>query len=321
MSLEDLMKRAGELAPMHSDAVPILQGRTLYVDGDGLAYACAGNDDTLPSEARARVREKLDSWRRASGSSKVVILLTGSGGTKGDRYAIARVKPYQGQRANSRRPKNWQVLRESLELGTFGGLTILDFDREADDRFGQFGWADPENTVIATQDKDIRMVPGFHINWADHRMFYLPPNTYDMVHNGLQYGHKWFWMQMLMGDTADFIPGLPKVGIGGKLKLCGEVTAGNILLSATTSEEAGRLVSHAYHSYYGDRWLVEMAEQACLLWMRMGKDANWFEALAPEGPLGFTYLTNPKEHAAAEKELSARVQEAKELNDLATQSL
>lgn len=320
MSLQDLMKRAGQLAPMHSEAVPILQGRTLYADGDGLAYYCAGNDDTLASEARSRVRNKLESWRLASGAERVVILLTGSGGHKGHRYAIARAKPYQGQRANSRRPKNWKPLRDSLELGTFG-TTLLDFDREADDRFGQFGYADPDSTVIATQDKDMRMVPGFHINWVDNRMVFLPPGTYDMVHNGLQFGLKWFWLQMLHGDTADFIPGLPKVGIGGKLKLCGEVTAGNLLAAATTTEEAGRLVSHAYHSYYGDRWLVEMAEQACLLWMRTGKDANWFEALAPEGPLGFIELTHPKELAAAQHELAARVQEAKELNDLSAQSL
>ena len=315
MNLDALKAKAGQLAPMASDSVPILQGRILYVDGDGLAYYCAGNDDTLVSQARERVREKVSGMQRAAAAESVVILLTGSGSHKGHRYAIARAKPYQGQRANSRRPKNWRALRELLEQGAFG-KTILDYDREADDRFGQFGWADPEHTVIATQDKDMRMVPGYHLDWADNRMFFLPRDTYSAVFNDKQYGEKWFWLQMLHGDTADFIPGLPRA-YG---KLCGPVAAEKILAGTYTSEQAAAAVAHAYRSYYNDFWLDELAEQACLLWMRAGENAHWFEACSLKGPLRHFHKTHREELYGVWRNLNDRVRQAQEINGLATQN-
>jgi len=313
MDLAALQARAASTTFMASDAVPILHGRTLYLDGDGLAYYCAGNDETSVAEARSRVTEKVDSMRRASGAGKVIILLTGSGGHKGHRYAVARVKPYQGQRANSRRPQNWQALRDLLERGTFGDSVLCFHDREADDAFGQHGHADPENTVHGTQDKDMRMVPGWHIDWKDNRMFYLPPDTFEATFNDKLFGPKWFWMQMLMGDTADFIPGLPRA-YG---KQCGEVGAAKILAGASNNAEAFNAVAHAYKSHYAERWFVEMLEQGVLLWMRRGKDADWFDVAAAGGPLHYPEIP---EHFAAWKEISDRVNYALELNALATVS-
>lgn len=314
MDLSKLQALAAASEPMASDSVPILHGRTLYLDADGLAYYCAGNDETLVSEARSRMRSKIAEMLRASMAEKVVLLLTGSGGHKGHRYAVARVKPYQGQRSGARRPRNWKPLRDMLEAGDFGP-TIIDYDREADDRFGQFGWADPANTVIGTQDKDMRMVPGWHIDWKDNRMFYLGPDVYEATFNDKVFGRKWFWLQMLHGDPADFIPGLPKA-YG---KLCGPVAAENILRFAATNEQAASCVYDAYASHYKERALVEMAEQAILLWMRKGEDADWFEAVSQIGPLRPLSEAHPEYHYLAWKELSARVRQAQELNALSTQ--
>ena len=320
MDFAALAQRAALSEPMAGGAVPILHGRTLYLDGDGLAYYCAGNDETLLSEARARLRDKIEGMLLASGAGRVIILLTGSGGHKGHRYAIARVKPYQGQRVNNRRPKNWQGLRALLEDGAFGPCRIV-YDREADDCFAEFGWADPENTVHGTQDKDMRMCPGYHLDWIDNRMFYLPPNTYSAVFNDKQYGMKWFWLQMLHGDTADAIPGLPKVVINGKAKLVGEVTAGQIMAHYDDNASAARGVAHAYASYYGDRWLVEMLEQACLLWMRRSPDALWDDVIT-HGPLNCIVADWVQDADSAHftdnaiKEIQQRVKEADDYNAL-----
>lgn len=296
-----------------ASSVPILHGRTLYLDGDGLAYYCAGNDETTPAEARARCRDKVEAMLKASGAEKLLILLTGSGGHKGHRYAVARIKPYQGQRSNSNRPKNWQALRTMLELGDFGPVHI-DYDREADDRFGQYGHAAPDLTVHGTQDKDMRMVPGWHIDWKDNQIFYLAPDQFAAVWKDKLYGEKWFWHQMLHGDPTDNIPGLPRA-YG---KLCGPVTAAKMLDEAANREQAFGIVARAYHSHYGDRFFTEMVEQGVLLWMRRGDKADWFDVAAQGGPL---YLDGTPEvnklHYAAWKELRDRVKQAQELNDLA----
>lgn len=305
--LAELQAKAGQLAPMGAGAsAPILHGRTLYLDADGLAYYCAGNDETLLGEARERTATKIATMQRASQAGNVVLLLTGSGSHKGYRYAVARVKAYQGTRASSRRPANWKGLRDLLEQGVLG-VPQIDFDREADDRFAQYGHADPENTVIGTQDKDMRMVPGWHIDWVDNRMRYLAPGVYDSVMNDKQYGIKWFWLQMLHGDTADNIPGLPLAKVNNKLVKVGEVTAGKMLAGTQSNRDAARAVYDAYHSYYGERALVEMLEQAVLLWMRKCSDASWDDVAAFGNPMAMFWPHNETPNMAAYNEIEERV--------------
>lgn len=322
MDFAALAKAAALAEPQAAGTVPILHDRTLYLDGDGLAYYCAGNDETELAEARGRLLTKVQAMHRASSAGKVIILLTGSGGHKGHRYAIARVKPYQAQRANSRRPKNWQGLRTMLEDGVFGEV-IIDYDREADDRFAQFGHADPTNTVIGTQDKDMQMVPGYHIDWADNRMFYLAPGV-DAMFNDKQFGIRWFWLQMLQGDGADNIPGLPlarcKYGggpINAQLPLnkIGAAGAEKILL-AHEALGAAATVALAYQSFYARRWLVEMMEQAALLWMRHTPAAQW-DDFCKGGPLGV--FETEAEYDTAYDEIAQRVKEASDLNTLSAQ--
>lgn len=310
-ALARLQARAAALSPMGvSSTAPILHDRTLYLDADGLAYYCAGNDATVLGAARIRLSEKVRGMEQAAQAKRTVLLLTGSGSHKGHRYAVARVKGYQAQRANSRRPRNWQGLRTMLESGSFGPM-LCDYDREADDRFAQFGAADPEGTVIGTQDKDMRMCWGWHIGWTDNRMRYLPPGTYDSVMNDLQYGHKWFWLQMLHGDGADFIPGLPWCKVGGKLRQCGPVLASKILEGTKSNEDAARMVHMAYSTYYGERALVEMLEQAVLLWMRTCPHADWWDVARRGNPFRSFTQAPGTAWTQAFNEIEERVEQAR----------
>lgn len=309
--------KAAASSPQSATASPYNTARTLRIDGDGIAYYCAGNDETTIAEARSRTREKIDAFLRASGAGKQVILLTASGSDKGGRYAIASVKPYQGNRTASKKPRNWHALRDMLEQGEFGQV-LCDGDREADDRFGEFGHADPENSVHATQDKDMRMVPGYHLDWKTHRMFYLEPGVYDATFNDLQYGVKWFWLQMLHGDTADFIPGLPRA-YG---KLCGEVTAGKLLSATTNNAEAFGVVADAYQAHYAEDWRTHMLEQACLLWMRRGPKAHWADCLQYGGPMN--PLVDYDEGGAYSRAFDAieqRIKQAQEINALSAETV
>lgn len=313
MELSDIKALGNGAHSMLRGTVP---GRILYIDGDCLAYSCGGGEDSSPASARYNANQVIRNLLTASGAETYKILLTGSGGHKGHRYAIARTKPYQGQRVSVTKPPQWRYLRQLLETGALGEF-LLDFDREADDRFGQFGWADPENTVICTADKDMRAIPGHHLGWRDLSMFYLLPDTYSEVFNDKQYGWKWFWLQMLHGDTADNIPGLP-LAYGKK---CGEVTAGKLLRDTQSNEDAVEVVRQAYESCYGDSWAVNLSEQACLLWMRSSSDACWEEAIRPGGPLKLLWEAESDAMRQAFRELSGRVQRAKEINDLAAKAI
>lgn len=305
-----IAKAAAE-SPMANHLAPVVPGRVLLADGDGLAYTCAGNDDTDPGRARQNLKDKLDQVRRACGADTVRILVTHSASHKGWRYAVASVKPYQGQRKTGRKPKNWSYLRDLLSADSFAGYRIdATAAAEADDLFAHYakvtGW---ENCVLLTQDKDMRMIPAWHLDWNTHTMFLLRPDVWSAQHNDKLYGRHWFWTQMLMGDTADNIPGLPKYRReDGKLMLCGEKTASTLLAGLDGDAGAFSRVSDLYAGYYGDSWPEEMLEQACLLWMRTDASAAVLDVAAPDNPM--QYLRLLPEWERARTAILARVAEA-----------
>lgn len=261
------------------DQVP---GRTLLCDGDGLAYYCAGNDDTPSGTARRNLVTKIESAMRAAGADRVLILATSGASHKGHRYAISRAKQYQGKRDASRKPRNWQFMRELIERDPRAVVTDT---LEADDLFhiNSVRLGD-ENVALLTQDKDMRMVPGWHLNWDTHALVRVKPDTWSLEVDGKVFGRKWFWLQMLHGDTADNIPGLPKYRAGDKLKLCGEVTAAKLLADCTHEYAAACVVANLYQGFYPPHeWATAMLEQACLLWMR--RSDRLFDCLLPGGPM------------------------------------
>jgi hypothetical protein len=194
---------------------------------------------------------------------------------------------------------------------------------EADDLFGKFSHElGPENVVIDTQDKDMRMVPGWHLDWVTRRMVYVPADCYSLVFNDKVYGRKWFWLQMLHGDTADYIPGLPKYVVDGKAKPVGEVTAKKFLERTISEVEARQIVAIYYKTYYKDQWLTAMYEQAILLWMRRRPDV-WQDCALAGGPLAPLFTVNHPEFAGTDtvvnaiKELRRRVTLADNINNAA----
>lgn len=294
-------------APMSNGDAPLVEGRLLLADGDGLCYYCAGNDETSPGEARNRLLEKLQAAQRASGASSVKIVTTARGSHKGHRYAVARSKPYQGQRADARRPKNWEVLRTYLEANELPGMEVeLTSIAEADDLFSRYAQGHPD-CVIYTQDKDMRMVKGKHLDWLTHILFTVG-DDWRIVHNEKTWGRAWFWQQVLQGDTADNIPGLPFYVEAGAKKRIGEVGATKALAKVQSDMGALLEVQKLYRSYYEDRWLVELLEQGILLWMRNDQTSSPLNVTAPGNPLHA--LTTHEFWPAARAEILQRIAEA-----------
>ena len=260
-------------APMAVEEFLPAPGRHLVIDGDYLAYWAAGNDDTEQFIASRTALDKIDALQSACRAEKVTLVLTGSGSDKGMRYAVATVKPYQEKRHGTKRPKNWGFLRDVLEGHANAEIW---YDREADDAIVMHAWDNPDNTVICTKDKDMRVSPGLHLCWDTHTLLEVPVGTYCLEHGGKVYGYKWFLLQMLHGDPADNIPGLPK--LDGKL--CGPKRAEQYLADTFDHESGIYAVIKAYQGHYDKDWASHFAEQAALLWMRTGRDASpteWLE--------------------------------------------
>lgn len=290
--------QAAAAAPQAASTSEPVAGRVLGVDGDGLCYYCAGKDGTEAGVARRHVLDKIATAKAACGATIVKVYLTGRASHKGGRYAVARVKPYQGQRDGGNRPENWEFLREFLETYTGPDFEVeIVNDREADDCFARdanryFDY------VIYTQDKDMRMIYAKHLDWVSHVLYVVDPEQFGVTYNEKLYGGRWFWSQMLHGDTADHIPGLPFYTDGSVVKTgpkkgqvkeirCGEAAESvrSLLPIILSHTNACTHIRPLYESCYGDRWLVEMLEQGILLWMRPDERASPFNVCEPGNPL------------------------------------
>ncbi|EML1602146.1 phosphodiesterase [Burkholderia cenocepacia] len=256
-----------EVEAMSDSAQEIVPGRTLHLDGDYAAYFCAGGSETQAATARFITDQRIETATRMAGATRCVIHLTHAASDKGKRFHAATVKPYQGQR-QGHKPVNWRFVREYLELAPYKPWDRrLWRDREADDGMGlASNCMNPvRDTVIHTRDKDMRMLPGTHLTWTDYLLVHVPLGAYEVIGaDGLVYGTKWFWLQMLQGDSADHIPGLEK----HEGKNCGEATAAEMLSGTNSNADAYAVVADAYSGTYGSAWCDRFVEQAALLWIR-----------------------------------------------------
>lgn len=72
-------------------------------------------------------------------------------------------------------------------------------DCEADD---MLGWLQTKDTIICSIDKDLKQIPGKHYNFV----------KFDFDEVDKADGIKFFWKQMLIGDSSDNIKGVPGIG-------------------------------------------------------------------------------------------------------------
>lgn len=311
-----VLQMADEVAlstPMESPVLCAVPGRSLHIDGDILAYNCAGGDDTPVGTARRILINKVQSMIDSTGAERCVLHLTSAGSSKGDRYLVATTQKYQAQRVCAKRPKNWAYLREYMNSYCGALFTVKDWlDREADDGFGVVSkWV--TGAVMATKDKDMRMLPGIHLNWVTNEMVKIPEMCYEQVEEGLVFGHKWFLLQMLRGDKADNIPGLVTHPAGPQGRV-GEATARKLLKETSDIRNGLDATIRAYREGMKDDWARHFVEQASLLWMRRDKLAHvnsWLIELSELYSFPEEVLICANEQAVRVKTIK---QEAEEIN-------
>lgn len=164
--------------------------KTAIIDGDMVCYRCAASCEEEPLEiALERVDSLIERIMYETGAGAQECYLTGSNNFRYD------INPaYKADRADKPRPKWLQDVRTHLVVGW--GARVSD-GNEADDEMGISQCAGDGNTVIASNDKDMLMIPGHHFDPVKgiHRI--ISP------HEGMQN----FYYQMIMGDTSDNIFG------------------------------------------------------------------------------------------------------------------
>jgi hypothetical protein len=292
------------------DKSPRIPNRIGLIDADVVAYwASSGCDDMLVDAAYKRIQDRMEMITDQIQTDELRCYLTGRNNFRED---IATYQRYKGNRYDKngnriiKQPEHLKACRQYL-IDNYNAA-VCD-GQEADDALGIAQTkcnANPDwHSIISTVDKDLLIIPGLH---HDMNSGYI--QTVDRFGSlGLDVkgklrgtGLKFFYAQLLMGDSADWIPGLPKVtpwmkeqfGVR-RLGGCGPAAALSVLDTAEDEFELYSRVLSCYASYWdGDtcylNWRTGNAvypepeqmllEQARLLWIRQTDCFMWDH---PEG--------------------------------------
>lgn len=140
-------------------------------------------------------------------------------------------KMYKGNRLDVEKPKYYGEMVDYM-IKNYGARVCEGI--EADDavaiqqtRYLERG----KMSVLISADKDLNTVPGLHYN----------PQKKVSYNVSVDEADEWFWCQMIMGDTADNITGLPRKGVMAAFKL---------LQDAYGHEERRKVVMDEYFKVY-----------------------------------------------------------------------
>jgi len=186
---------------------------------------------------------KIEEVLHETKSEKAVICLTPS---HTFRHDVAFTRVYKGNRKDSPKPEYAEEIikyfEKAYDVALVEGL-------EADDIMGM----NATGNVIATNDKDLNMVPGEHYNFSTSDHFFV----------GDQEADEWFYIQLLAGDTTDNIVGIPGLGMAKAKKIVEEYTMDYL---EGWAEDLVAVISAHYEEQYED-WRDVMEEHAKLIYI------------------------------------------------------
>jgi len=223
------------------------------IDSDTIAFATAASaEDTVePWIACSRADAMLDTILQDTGASSYELWLTGDNNF---RYKV--YPEYKANRIGAYRPKWEKAVKEHLTRKWNANWSE---GCEADDMCGIRSGQVMQEHIIAHLDKDLNMLPGNHYNWAISRLGKVirEAKTYYVT---LEEANRFFWKQLLTGDTTDNIKGVPGIG---------PVKADGILNGAKSNQECFEAISELYSCE------EELDMNAQCLWIWRKPNDSW----------------------------------------------
>lgn len=179
--------------------------------------------------------------------SRYTVYLTGEGNF---REGLATIMGYKMNRADKAKPLLYEPIRDYLinihkavvvrGMEADDALSIVNFrwengvlintSKDPDNPV----WRKPERVCIATLDKDLDGCPGDHFNFTKDKERYYRVDPTE--------ANRFFYKQLLTGDSSDNILGIPKVG---------PAAANKLLKDAETEEMMYKIVLAQYQKFYG----------------------------------------------------------------------
>lgn len=204
------------------------------------------------------VKQELEGIISATSADSYSVYIKGKGNF---REAISVTRVYKGNRDVTHRPKYEKEIREYLK--EYWNAEEVD-GMEVDDKcaieqivYGNILESDNISpTIIASIDKDMDQVPGWHYNFMRKEKYWI--NEDQATRN--------FYIQLLSGDPSDNIQGIKGLGGTGATKLVSD---------CKTERDYFKVCQQAYLDAYGIMGTDIMSEMANLVYLRRAEGESW----------------------------------------------
>ena len=279
-----------------SDDGIFTSGDTLLIDGDILVYrpCCIFEDEDVRSQEliMSNIDGQVDKLCSAAGVSKHNTYLT----TKKN-FRDFIVDDYKANRIGTPRPKNLAFAKKYMVKEH--GATYVPY-LEADDLLAI---NQKEDTIIWSLDKDLKQVPGKHLN-ADTKQVSVVDDIGEVWKDGKKIrftGFKGLMLQTLTGDGADWIVGcgtrsgkLGKSGFNARQGI-GPAKAMKFLNDSEQTQQGFiDTVVEQYKIKFEEDWQVNLENQANLLFMVNTMSGNFAKRWTYDGRDEYMDITTGK---------------------------
>tara|TARA_R110000737_G_scaffold37736_3_gene57591 strand:- start:2983 stop:3888 length:906 start_codon:yes stop_codon:yes gene_type:complete len=264
--------------------------KTLIIDGDIIVYrpCCIYNEDDDQSRRliSKAINNAIDKLMLAAGCNAYIMFVT----TKFN-FRDQLVDDYKFNRNDVERPIN---LTYAKRWATTNLNTHYHKGLEADDLLGIHM---TDNTVLWSLDKDLRQIPGKHLDDETQQVIEVTEEGVIEDRGKKVYfnGTIGLYFQMLTGDSTDHIVGcgkrVPAMYKSGakkgqsyvKRQGVGPKAALNLLVAAGTLENALEVVIEEYKKIHGKDWQSQLETQANLLFMVRKQDGEIIQRWTYDG--------------------------------------
>jgi len=233
------------------------EGNTLIIDMDSIAYMIGWHH--REHREKELVEQAIDSWfseflTLTDATDYLGVL--GAPASHCFRYDTYKFKPYKGNRIGKEDTEETEWIRFWEPIIKWHLITAHKFlfapaHLETDDIVAAVGlhllYEKGQAPIICSPDKDLKQIPGFHLNYKPSRkkdeeaITGLLPQELKVERITATQAHYNWCMQMLCGDTADNIAGV--VGMGEK--------KATELLKGVDELEWNSTVERAYEKQFG----------------------------------------------------------------------
>lgn len=260
---------------------PAVSDKVLLLDGDFGVYAAAATCKRLDTAVRRFYTWVLERCFYAN-VKECLVYLTPANCAKSGRYLLPTVRPYQAQRTTRpelplKQPLKQHLLGNCDEYCQHGIVVLGSHLFEADDCMRTDAIKFGASCIVDSGDKDLWLCPQARLDSTTGEVWPMLDDPYGWIKwDDTQampvraHGEKFFFWQLLAGDSADNIKGI--LTLHGKL--CGKRKAYEAIEPLATAQEAAEFVVGAYAAIGQD-----VLAEAEALWLRRHEQDSAYEYL------------------------------------------